>query len=98
MLMYILINFIFFYKYYYVLYMIHKYFLISYILIISCSVCWSAPSNIAVIKYWGKRDTQLNLPLNSSISLTLHQDQLKAVTIITASKHFDKDQFWLNNE
>ena len=32
--------------------------------------CVVAP-NIALIKYWGKRDVKLNLPLNSSISLTL---------------------------
>lgn len=30
-----------------------------------------APINIALIKYWGKRDAQLNIPTNDSISLTL---------------------------
>ena len=30
-----------------------------------------APSNIALAKYWGKRDWQLNLPLNSSVSISL---------------------------
>lgn len=34
-------------------------------------VKWMAPSNIALIKYWGKRAYQL--PLNPSISLTLKQ-------------------------
>lgn len=28
-------------------------------------------ANIALIKYWGKRDTELNLPLNSSLSITV---------------------------
>ena len=31
----------------------------------------TAPVNIAVIKYWGKRDTQLILPTNDSLSLSL---------------------------
>lgn len=31
----------------------------------------SAPSNIALIKYWGKRHDALQQPLNSSVSLTL---------------------------
>jgi len=30
-----------------------------------------APSNIALSKYWGKRNRSLNLPLNSSLSLSL---------------------------
>ena len=30
-----------------------------------------APTNIAMIKYWGKRDSQLNLPVTSSLSITL---------------------------
>ena len=35
---------------------------------------FSAPSNIAVVKYWGKRDAgKLNLPLNSSLSVTMDQ-------------------------
>ena len=38
-------------------------------------VTCSAPVNIAVVKYWGKRCTKLNLPLNDSISVTLHQVQ-----------------------
>lgn len=30
-----------------------------------------APSNIALIKYWGKRDNELNLPITSSLSIAL---------------------------
>ena len=35
----------------------------------SGSVCWRSPSNLAIIKYWGKYDRQL--PRNPSISATL---------------------------
>ena len=35
------------------------------------SVTCAVAPNIALIKYWGKRNKELNLPLNSSISLTL---------------------------
>lgn len=30
-----------------------------------------APTNIALVKYWGKRDTELNLPVTSSLSISL---------------------------
>lgn len=30
-----------------------------------------APTNIALCKYWGKRDTELNLPMTSSLSISL---------------------------
>ncbi len=30
-----------------------------------------APSNIALCKYWGKRDSALNLPINASLSISL---------------------------
>ena len=36
-----------------------------------CRATAFAPSNIALTKYWGKRDHTLNLPLASSISVTL---------------------------
>lgn len=35
------------------------------------SITFRTAPNIALVKYWGKRDKQQNLPLNSSISLTL---------------------------
>ena len=35
------------------------------------SVTCAVAPNIALIKYWGKRNKEWNLPLNSSISLTL---------------------------
>lgn len=30
-----------------------------------------APANLALVKYWGKRDTRLNLPVTSSLSISL---------------------------
>eukprot|EP00035_Acanthoeca_spectabilis_P035476 m.34903 g.34903 ORF g.34903 m.34903 type:complete len:412 (+) comp7384_c0_seq1:122-1357(+) len=56
----------------------------------------TAPVNIAVIKYWGKRDEQLLLPINSSLSATLHQDQLHAKTTVAISEDFSEDRIWLN--
>ncbi|XP_019598303.2 diphosphomevalonate decarboxylase isoform X1 [Rhinolophus sinicus] len=60
------------------------------------AVTCTAPINIAVIKYWGKRDEELILPINSSLSVTLHQDQLKTTTTAVISKDFTEDQIWLN--
>ena len=56
----------------------------------------SSPTNIAVIKYWGKRDAKQNVPINSSVSLTLNQRDLRTVTTVTASTTFDRDRLWLN--
>eukprot|EP00636_Phaeomonas_parva_P008847 CAMPEP_0118874672 /NCGR_PEP_ID=MMETSP1163-20130328/16020_1 /TAXON_ID=124430 /ORGANISM="Phaeomonas parva, Strain CCMP2877" /LENGTH=417 /DNA_ID=CAMNT_0006810081 /DNA_START=211 /DNA_END=1460 /DNA_ORIENTATION=- len=56
----------------------------------------SAPTNIAVIKYWGKKSVALNTPINSSVSVTLNQDDLKAVTTVAASTEWTEDRLWLN--
>mmetsp|Transcript_22406 Transcript_22406/g.24931 ORF Transcript_22406/g.24931 Transcript_22406/m.24931 type:complete len:411 (+) Transcript_22406:23-1255(+) len=64
----------------------------------SVSVTCTAPVNIAVIKYWGKRDTTLILPINSSLSATIHQDTMRSRTTIVASKSFQSDSMALNNE
>jgi diphosphomevalonate decarboxylase len=47
---------------------------------------WSAPSNIALVKYWGKKDKQI--PANPSISFTLNN--CKTITKLAFAKHFDK--------
>ena len=54
--------------------------------------------NLAIVKYWGKRDKDLNLPINSSVSVTLDRNDLCTVTCVAASKSFDKDRLWLNGE
>jgi len=56
----------------------------------------SAPTNIAVIKYWGKANVQYNTPINDSLSVTLDQSDLRAVTTASASLAFNKDRLWLN--
>lgn len=38
--------------------------------------------NIALVKYWGKRDLQLNLPMNGSISVTLDHYAVTASVIV----------------
>ncbi len=48
-----------------------------------------AHTNIALIKYWGKRDKELFLPYNSSISLTL--DQFYTLTSVGFSTELLKD-------
>ena len=46
------------------------------------SVTWSSPSNIALVKYWGKKEHQI--PENPSISFTL--DSCKTITELIYSK------------
>ncbi|KAG8894998.1 diphosphomevalonate decarboxylase [Tulasnella sp. 403] len=58
----------------------------------------SAPVNIACIKYWGKRDTRLILPTNSSLSVTLDQDHLRSTTTSRADPSFERDRLWLNGK
>lgn len=48
------------------------------------------------MKYWGKRDKNLNLPTNSSISVTLDQANLRTLTTASCSSKFDNDQLWIN--
>ncbi|PWZ36573.1 Diphosphomevalonate decarboxylase MVD2, peroxisomal [Zea mays] len=56
------------------------------------------PTNIAVIKYWGKRDEALILPINDSISVTLDPDHLCATTTVAVSPSFPSDRMWLNGK
>jgi len=52
------------------------------ILIENGSFTWQSPSNIALVKYWGKKDNQI--PENPSISFTL--DACKTTTTLRFSK------------
>lgn len=49
-------------------------------------------------RYWGKRDTKLILPTNSSLSVTLDQDHLRSTTTSRADPTFERDQLWLNGK
>ncbi|MED6133433.1 Diphosphomevalonate decarboxylase 2 [Stylosanthes scabra] len=56
------------------------------------------PTNIAVIKYWGKRDETLILPVNDSISVTLDPSHLCTTTTVAVSPSFQQDRMWLNGK
>lgn len=63
----------------------------------------TAPVNIATLKYWGKRDIPLNLPTNSSISITLSMDDLRTKTTVVVNtaanaEGQEEDQLIINNE
>ena len=50
---------------------------------------WSAPSNIALVKYWGKKDNQI--PANPSVSLTLNN--CKTITKLAFAKKNNDGKF-----
>jgi diphosphomevalonate decarboxylase len=53
-----------------------------------------AHSNIALIKYWGKRDESLFLPMNSSLSITL--DKFYTITTVRFCEDLNEDILILN--
>ncbi|MBG9986383.1 diphosphomevalonate decarboxylase [Facklamia sp. DSM 111018] len=55
---------------------------------------YQAHTNIALIKYWGKRNQELILPVTSSLSLTL--EAFYTQTQVEFSDQFANDQFILN--
>jgi len=61
------------------------------------SATYRTTPNIAVIKYWGKRDEKFVLPQNSSLSFTLDETLHTTTTVVFSSK-FTQDNFWLNSE
>ncbi|MSP90475.1 MAG: diphosphomevalonate decarboxylase [Myxococcales bacterium] len=48
-----------------------------------------APINIALVKYWGKRDAALNLPVAPSLSVALQE--LGSLTIVQPDAQLDRD-------
>ncbi len=55
-----------------------------------------AHSNIALVKYWGKRNVALNLPAVASISITL--DSLFTETEVTIDQSISNDELILNGQ
>lgn len=53
-----------------------------------------AHPNIALVKYWGKRDVARNLPAVGSISITL--DTLTTTTTVTFEETLERDEFELD--
>src|SRR5690625_7492763 len=53
-----------------------------------------AGANIALVKYWGKRDARLNLPAAGSLSITLAD--LQTHTTVTADTALARDEFVLD--
>ncbi|BBG25221.1 diphosphomevalonate decarboxylase [Sulfuracidifex tepidarius] len=53
-----------------------------------------APSNIAIVKYWGKRNSALNLPLNDSLSISL--EALKVRSKVVFDPELSKDKVRVN--
>ncbi len=56
----------------------------------------TANANIALVKYWGKRDETLILPQNGSISMTC--DGLSTTTTVEFSGKYSKDSVVINDE
>ncbi len=55
-----------------------------------------ANSNIALVKYWGKRNEQIILPTNSNISMTL--SGFNTTTTVEFSSDYKQDQVELNEQ
>ena len=58
---------------------------------------WLATPNIAVVKYWGKRDSNLNLPYNGSVSVTM-DETVSTRTTVEFDASLLRDQFSLNGK
>jgi len=54
-----------------------------------------APSNLAFVKYWGKKDAALRIPANNSISVNL--SNAKTITSVEFDAGFDQDTLVVEN-
>jgi len=66
------------------------------VVFLKISTC-EATANIAVVKYWGKRDEKLILPQEGSLSFTM-DEQLKTRTTVAFDPSFTQDELWLNGK
>lgn len=58
-----------------------------------------APANIALCKYWGKRDLILNLPMTNSLSISLNEEGARTkISLWEAPKADTHDKIILNTE
>jgi diphosphomevalonate decarboxylase len=55
-----------------------------------------AGSDIALVKYWGKKDKALRLPANGSVSMIL--DSLHSTTTVEFDSNLEKDEVVINGE
>ena len=56
----------------------------------------TARANIALIKYWGKADSSMNIPAAGSISITL--DALCSETVVSFKESLSADELNLDGE
>ncbi|MEO7071851.1 MAG: diphosphomevalonate decarboxylase [Rhodanobacter sp.] len=54
--------------------------------------CAQAQPNIALVKYWGKREGSLNLPASGSLSVTL--EALHTRTVVAFDPALERDELW----
>jgi len=57
-----------------------------------------AAPNIALVKYWGKREDLLKLPYNDSISITLDDSVIFTKTTVALEKRLKEDVFIFNGK